>query len=86
MVCLFAFKLYHKIEKGEKIKYYDYTSLYPSTQKAELFPTGHPSIICENFEPYDGRKLYIPALPVKVNGKLLFPLCLKCAELLEQGN
>jgi hypothetical protein len=66
-----------------KNQVYDYTSLYLSTQKAELFPTGHPSIICENFEPYDGRyfgiikcqiipprKLYIPALPVKVNGKL----------------
>ena len=44
-----AFKLYHKCEAGEKIKYYDFTSLYPFVQKYCRYPVGHPIIITENF-------------------------------------
>ena len=34
----------------EKIKYYDYTSLYPDVQKYCEYPVGHPEIITENFK------------------------------------
>ena len=30
------------------------------------------------------RVLYIPLLPIKMNGKLCFPLCRKCAETSNQ--
>lgn len=88
-----SIKLYHKCEPNEKIMYVDYKSLYPSVQKYCEFPIGQPTIITENFqsiENYFGlvkcsiippRKLHIPVLPVKVDGKLYFPLCLTCAKL-----
>jgi hypothetical protein len=59
--------------------------------KYGVFPLGHPEIITENFDEnkkYFGlrkckvlppRALYCPVLPLKINGKLLFTLCLKCA-------
>ena len=86
-----ALKLYHKCtEPGEEIHYIDYTSLYPYVQKYGVFPTHHPDIITENFDKkYFGIikcrilppcGLYIPVLPVRIIGKLLFPLCRKCAE------
>jgi len=55
------------------------------------YPVGHPKKIqkpgyynvdwfgiikCKVQAPYH---LYIPVLPVRVNNKLLFPLCFKCA-------
>ncbi len=76
----------------EKIHYYDFCSLYPAVQKQGIYPKGHAKIITENFDynmEYFGlikckvippRNLHIPILPVKINGKLLFPLCQKCAE------
>ncbi len=88
-----SIKLYHKCEPNEKIMYVDYKSLYPSVQKYCEFPIGHPTLITENFqsiENYFGlvkcsiippRKLHIPVLPVKVDGKLYFPLCFTCAKL-----
>lgn len=84
--------MYHKCENQEKIRYYDYTSLYPFVQKNKEYPIGHPEIISENFDMnqnYFGlvkckilapRELYIPVLPSRINGKLLFPLCKTCAE------
>ena len=73
-------------------RYVDVTSLYPFVCATKLFPVGHPTILFQNLgtslEPYFGfiqckikppRQLMIPVLPVRVNGKLLFPLCLKCA-------
>ena len=71
--------------------YVDFTSLYPYIQKYGKFPIGHPKIITENFESIDSyfgliycsivppHDLYLPILPFKTNGKLLFPLCGKCA-------
>ena len=44
-----AFKLYYKCKNGEKIKYCDFTSLYPYVQKYCSYPLGHPFIITENF-------------------------------------
>ena len=75
----------------EKIHYFDFCSLYPAVQKQGIYPKGHAKIITENFDynmEYFGlikckvippRNLHIPILPVKINGKLLFPLCQKCA-------
>lgn len=86
-----ALKLYHKCTSNEKIKYIDYTSLYPYIQKYGIYPIGHPEIITENIDygtSYFGiikcrilppRGLYIPVLPLRVNNKLLFPLCGTCA-------
>ena len=87
-----AAKLYHKVSGYEQIKYYDVTSLYPFVQKYSSFPVKEPQILTGDFKDisnYFGiakikilppRKLYHPVLPLKVNGKLLFPLCSTCAE------
>ncbi|XP_075438335.1 uncharacterized protein LOC142477223 [Ascaphus truei] len=86
-----AIKLYHKTAPGESIHYYDFTSLYPFINKTKMYPTGHPKIIYENFLSFDRyfgiakvkvyppRGLFFPILPVKMNGKLMFPLCSTCA-------
>ena len=97
-------KLYRKAALNEDIKYYDYTSLYPSVQYGEhrgiteetynttkllYYPTGHPTIINDNFgdiNEYFGvakcdvecpQDLYLPILPEKKNGKLMFDLTKK---------
>jgi hypothetical protein len=86
-----ALKLHHKCKSNEKIKYVDFTSLYPYVQKYCKYPIGHPKIITENFKninEYFGiikckiippKSLYIPVLPARINGKLIFTLCNKCA-------
>lgn len=97
--CLFggrtnAVKLYHKCEENEKIKYIDFTSLYPYVQKRRTYPIGHPNIIRQfsnyNIENYFGiikccilppKGLFLPVLPAKINNKLVFSLCNKCAYL-----
>ncbi|GBN27024.1 hypothetical protein AVEN_38543-1 [Araneus ventricosus] len=81
-----------------KAKYVDFTSLYPWVNKYCLYPVGHPEIITENFtniEFHFGliqcrvlplRGLYLPVLPLRCNGKLMFPLCRCCAENLNQSS
>ena len=88
-----ALRLYYNCAPGEKIMYYDYTSLYPFVQKYGKYPLGHPTIITENFDQnfkYFGlikckilppRGLYIPVLPKHINKKLIFTLCRTCAEI-----
>lgn len=86
-------KAYYSAEEGEEILYQDFTSLYPTINKYGVYPVGHPQIIVspldQNISHYYGlakvdvlapEKLLHPVLPVKFNGKLLFPLCLKCVE------
>ena len=85
------FKLHHKCNNDEKINYYDITSLYPYVQAYKQFPIGHPEIILKDFKQIDEyfgfvklsivapKNLYIPVLPMKCNGKLLFALCRSCA-------
>ena len=87
-----ASRLYHKAKDGEKIKYYDFTSLYPYVNKNKKYPKGHPEIITSDFltiDQYFGiakvsilppRGLYHPVLPYRMNNKLLFSLCRKCTE------
>ena len=86
------FKMYHKNEGDETIKYYDICSLYPKTNRDGLYPIKHPDIYTCNFKPmseYFGlakikilppRGLALPILPARIGKKLLFALCRTCAE------
>ena len=87
-----ATQLYYKANIDEQIKYVDFTSLYPWTNKYCKYPVGHPDIITSQFKDiscYFGfakvkilppKELYHPVLPHRSNGKLKFPLCKTCAE------
>lgn len=87
-----AVKLHYKATEEERIQYYDYTSLYPWTNKYCRYPIGHPSIITSDFKDlseYFGivkvkilppKRLYHPVLPYSSNGKLKFPLCRTCSD------
>ena len=87
-----AFKLYEETSPENQIKYYDVTSLYPFVNKTGKIPLGHPDIITENFDSidtYEGlikckilppKGLYMPVLPARCNGKLMFSLCRSCCE------
>lgn len=87
-------KLYHKASPGEKILYYDVTSLYPFINKYGRYPVGTPKILLgkdlHNRTVFDidgllkvdilpPRQLYHPVLGVKLHNKLMFILCHKCA-------
>ena len=79
--------------QGEKILYIDVTSLYPWVNKTARYPVGHPEI---KYEPEDQelssyfgialvrirppRGLFHPVLPVRMGGKLTFPLCGECVK------
>ena len=83
-------------ETAKKIKYVDYTSLYPWVNKYGVYPIGHPTIITQDFDDvknYFGlikcdilppRDLYHPVLPFKCNKKLMFALCHTCASTMQQ--
>ncbi|XP_076840662.1 uncharacterized protein LOC143485207 isoform X1 [Brachyhypopomus gauderio] len=85
-----ALHLHYVAQPGEKIEYYDFTSLYPFVNKTKTYPVGHPTIIFKDFEPLENyfgifrikvlppRGLWMPVLPFRVGGKLLFPLCREC--------
>lgn len=89
-------KLYYEADTGneEKIRYLDVCSLYPWACKYGRFPVRHPEIITgddcpQDLDRIDGvvkvtilppQNLYHPVLPVRIRGKLFFPLCKICAE------
>ena len=78
-----AFQLSKEATSDKQIKYYDVTSLYPFINKTEKIPVGYPERIFENFGPLKvlpPRILLQPVLPIKIGGKLMFPLCRLCAE------
>ena len=90
-----AVKLYHLVDEslGEKLKYYDFTSLYPFVNKNAEYPVGHPEILFQpghtDISRYFGiakctvlppEKLFHPVLPLRQNGKLTFPLFAACVE------
>ena len=91
-----AIKLYHKVDGDEKIRYYDFTSLYPTVQATKNYPVGHPVIIFKDFDSVDNyfgfvkctvlppKGVFHPVLPFRCNGKLMFPLCRTCAITLNQ--
>ena len=87
------FRLGYSCRENESIGYLDFTSLYPYVLKYKMFPGEHPVIITENInyeiEKYFGfvvchivppLKLNFPVLPARMNGKLIFTLCYKCAD------
>ena len=78
------------------INYIDVVSLYPYVCKWKKYPIGHPEVIIgpklhgRSVDEFEGfirctvlppTNLYLPLLPSKINGKLVFALCRKCAEL-----
>lgn len=89
-------KLYYEADtlNQEKIRYLDVCSLYPWACKYGRFPVRHPEIITGDDCPQDLNgidgivkvtilpppDLYHPVLPVRIQGKLFFPLCKTCAE------
>ena len=88
-----ACQLHYKIKDTERIKYVDFTSLYPYVNKYCSYPVGHPEIIVRpnttDIFKYFGiaqvkilppRCLYHPVLPYRSAGKLKFPLCKTCAD------
>ena len=79
--------------EGEEIRYVDITSLYPYINKTSTYPVGHPEIITQPVDQaihsYFGlayvdilapTDLFFPVLPVRVGGKLTFPLCRTCVQ------
>ncbi|XP_052131334.1 uncharacterized protein LOC127751597 [Frankliniella occidentalis] len=90
-----ALKWHYQVKPGEKIKLVDVISEYPNANLRAEYPVGHPEIHLEGspeMPPPDfwngmikctvlpPKDLYLPVLPYKCNGKLLFPLCRTCAE------
>ena len=84
------------LDKGETIKMADVISEYPNANLREEYPIGHPTIYLEgdrdmpSIDTWNGiikctvlppRDLFLPVLPYKCNGKLMFPLCRTCVEL-----
>ncbi len=78
--------------EGVPLYYYDVNSLYPFVLAHRLFGVGHPVVLIDNLdhdlEKYFGflkcdvlppKQLYHPVLPLTVEGKLVFPLCSRCA-------
>jgi hypothetical protein len=67
-------------------------SIHTEIQFISYTEIGHPEIITENFDSVDKyfglincsilppNNLYIPVLPFKQHGKLMFPLCRTCCE------
>ena len=93
-----AATLYYKAKENEKIKYYDFTSVYPCVMKICAFPIGFPTVITENFDAnfsnYFGlvycrilppKKLLFPVLPTRYDHKLLFVLCNECAKIKQRN-
>lgn len=96
----------YTVKSNEKIKYYDFISMYPTICKNARFPVGHPKVYvgkeCEKLitsnhcldnvfglvscDILPPRDLYIPVLPVKMHGKLLFLLCRTCGETSNQDD
>ena len=92
-----ALILFYEVEKNEKILYYDVNGLYAFIMKYSSFPIGQPTVMTHDFPPIENifgviycrvhppRKLYIPLLGSRVNGKLVFTLCRKCAEIVNSN-
>lgn len=93
-----GFKLHSVCDENHEIHYVDVCSLYPYINKTAKMPVGHPTIITTNFDmtlnSYFGiahvkvlppKHEYIPVLPVRLHGKLTFPLCRTCAQDVQQG-
>jgi hypothetical protein len=91
------FTLYKNADEDEDIQYSDIVSLYPYLMSVKPLPVYHPDILfganvpqtIENIFGLVKLKilppddLFIPVLGIHTtNGKLVFPLCQKCAEMI----
>ncbi|KAK3915759.1 putative DNA polymerase [Frankliniella fusca] len=89
-----------KLDEGEVIKFFDIISEYPAVQYHKWYPEGHPKIYLEGdpempkVKDMNGvilttvlapKDLFLPVLPYKCCNKLMFPLCRKCVESMNQG-
>ena len=89
-----ASRLYYKCLPAEKLEYVDFCSLYPFICKTGCYPIGvpqkllFPSLAQLYARSYFGvakvrvvppHTLFHPVLPVRIRGKLMFPLCFTCA-------
>lgn len=84
-------KFYHKCGSDEKIRYLDFTSLYPYVLQKYQYPMAHPTLIQGDFKDiktYFGfikckviapTSINIGVLPLRIDKKLMFPLCKTCA-------
>ncbi|KAK3925572.1 putative DNA polymerase [Frankliniella fusca] len=87
------------IAQGEKIKMVDVVSEYPSANLRGRYPVGHPTLYLPNdpnlppVDQWNGvikctvlppRDLFVPLLPYRAQGRLMFPLCRTCVENLNQ--
>ena len=92
-----GFKLHYACNTLEEIHYVDVCSLYPFVNKTAKMRVGHPTIITKDFDitlkSYFGlanvkilppKHEYVPLLPVRLHGKLTFPLCRTCTEKEQQ--
>jgi G:T-mismatch repair DNA endonuclease (very short patch repair protein) len=93
-----AIRLYYKVKPNERMRYMDVCSLYPWVNKYGKYPIGHPRALLSpnlgcDVRAYEGfvkckvlppTSLFHPVLPVRIEKKLVFPLCLSCATELEQ--
>ena len=93
-------KLKYEFKDGEKGRYVDFVSLYPTVQYFKTYPVGHPTKILSPEKYRDTwfgfvkckveppKNLYHPVLPFRTtcgkSEKLLFPLCRTCAERQQQ--
>ena len=74
-------------------------SLYPACNYYEAYPVCHPTVLSDpelidpSLEPYEGlvqltilppQDLFLPVLPIRCNGKLVFALCRTCSEQEQQ--
>ncbi|KAK1784654.1 hypothetical protein P4O66_003337 [Electrophorus voltai] len=58
-----ALQLYYTAQPGERIDYYDFTSLYPYVIKVKMYPIGHPVILYCDLGPLEN---YFGIIKIKV--------------------
>ena len=95
-----VFSTYKKITNTlscSRMNYFDIMSLYPSVNLFDDYPINHETRYYNQkkwktdwfglakISILPPRKLYHPVLPMKINNKLIFTLCYKCAEINNQN-
>ncbi|XP_026290878.2 uncharacterized protein LOC113215459 [Frankliniella occidentalis] len=87
------------LAKGEKIMLVDVVSEYPNANLRGSYPFGHPTLYLQgnpNMPPVDQWNgvvkctvlppcdMFVPLLPYRACGRLMFPLCRTCVETLSE--
>lgn len=87
-------RFYYQCLPGEQICYKDFVSLYPTCMNDGFFPVGHPQVIRDNIDignltTYFGLvsckvrpppAMTFPILPLRINKRMVYPLCITCAQ------